>query len=511
MQKLALIILDGFGMAKEDKYNAIYLANMPFFKRVWQQYPHTLLQASGEYVGLPQGQIGGSEVGHLTIGAGRVLYQDLVRVDKGFTEPHGQFGVLKNPEFLQFLADAKTNTAHLIGLVSAGGIHSYDTHLHYILTLMKAHNCKEPIIHFISDGRDTPPTSGRESMKKLLTHLDALQFGKVATVSGRFYAMDRDKNYDRIHKATDLLLSSRSDSTLTIETWNENSVKIFDKMYETGITDEFIVPTLVDKEYNGIEPGSPLFFCNFRSDRMKQIVSDMHEKLPESRIFTMTQYDKTYTFAHVIFDKLVVTNTLGEIISNNGLKQLRSAETDKIPHVSYFFNGGVEVTFPGEIRAFIQSNRVVHYTMPEMKAKEITDAVISETIKEDPAFILVNFANTDLVGHSGIIPPTVVAAETVDKEMERMCDFLTKNGYIVLITADHGNADIMFDPVTQQPVTSHTMSPVPFIVYDPQKYLSKDVKLDQNETNGLSKVAGTVLDLMGIAKPAQDFESLLIV
>lgn len=510
MQKLALIILDGFGMAHEDEYNAIHLANMPFFKTVWQQYPHTLLQASGEYVGLPQGQIGGSEVGHLTIGAGRVLYQDLVRVDKGFAEPMGEFGVLKNEEFLKFIETSKEKSAHIIGLVSAGGIHSYDTHLHQLLEIMKQQGCKEPMVHFISDGRDTPPTSGKESAKKLITKIKELNFGKIVTINGRYNAMDRDKNYDRTYKATELIMYGKSVEKVIDAHWSENVVKAFDNSYEKGITDEFIEPILVDSTYTGIENGAPLYFFNFRSDRMKQIVTELHEKLPDSLVFTMTQYDKEYDFAHVIFGKLTVTNTLGEIISKQGLKQLRSAETDKIPHVSYFFNGGVEVVFPGEIRAFIQSNRVVHYTMPEMKAKEIANAVIDNAQKEDPAFILVNFANSDLVGHSGMIPPTIKAVETVDREMQRLCNFLTDNGYVVIITADHGNADIMFNPITQQPVTSHTMSPVPFVVYDPKKYISKNIQLDQNRTNGLSKVAGTVLELMELPKPDKDFESLLI-
>lgn len=505
MRKVALIILDGFGIGKPDKNNAIYVARTPFFDELWNSCPHTKLEASGLAVGLPAGQIGGSEVGHLTIGAGRVLYQDLVRIDRAFAEPDNEeYGIKHNKTFIAFLEKAKEKSAHLLGLLSPGGIHSYDTHLHTIIRIMHDYGCKEPFIHVISDGRDTLPQSGVGYGSTLQKLIDELQFGKIVGVTGRFYAMDRDKNLDRTQQFFDLIVKAKAlKNAATLEDAFRNN-------YKEKLTDELQVSTLIEANYKGLHEGEPVLFFNFRSDRMKQIATMLHEAFPANPFYTMTQYDKSYPYP-VFFKKQILTNTLSEIISNHSIQQLKAAETDKIPHVTYFFNGGVEVVFPGETHAFVASTKVTYDKSPEMRAKEITDNVQSAlTNRPDTGFAVVNFANADLVSHFGNFDSSVKAVETVDRELKRLCEYLVDKDYICIITADHGNADEMFDEATGQPRTAHTMNPVPFIVYDPKKQYPESFVLNQSSGLGLSHVAATVLQLMDLPIPQEFDKSLML-
>jgi len=505
MQKLALIILDGWGIGKLNEHNAIHMAKTPFMDKISAEYPYTQLQASHEYVGLPHGQIGGSEVGHLTIGAGRVFFQDLPRISRAIDNPQDPTeGIIQKHTFQEFLMIAKTKPVHLIGMVSPGGIHSHQNHLHKLLDIMHEHGCLSPIIHFISDGRDTLPQSGATYAKLLLDKIQELQYGKVVNVTGRFYAMDRDNNWDRTTKAVDVMAYGKGVKE------KADLLTAFKDNYAQGLSDEMQEATRVDVTFTGIQEGEPLFFFDFRSDRMKQIVAKIHEVFPNNPTFTMTQYDKSFPYP-VMFEKQHLTDTLGEIISRQGVAQIRAAETDKIPHVTYFFNGGVEQVFEGEEHVFMESTKLTYDKTPEMRAKDIVDGVMKR-MDENPniGFGVINFANADLVGHFGVFESVVKACETVDRELARLCDYLTSKGFVCVVTADHGNADEMVDEATGQPKTSHTLNPVPFIIYAPNHPELQSLRLDQNPDNGLSKVAGTVLELMGITKPTHDFESLIL-
>ena len=511
MRKLALIILDGWGIGEQKPNNAIHIAQTPFFDSIWNTYPKTILQASGEFVGLPQGQIGGSEVGHLTIGAGRVIYQELPRINRSLQNLDSNESILNIVNFKKLIDYSKKSQLHLIGQISPGGVHSHQEQLFRILEILKKNGCQSPYIHFISDGRDTSPHIGVETAKLLLSKIKELEFGKVVTLIGRYYAMDRDKNFDRTQRALDLYLEPHADTKHILHS-DQTSEDIdlthaFDHYYEKDITDEFIEPTLIDHSFKGIRNGEPIFFFNFRSDRMKQLVTKISGQLPASNIFTLTQYDKSYTF-DIIFEKRSIDNTFGEILSKQNLTQLKSAETEKFPHVTYFFNGGVEVVFDGELRSLAPSNKVKHDLMPEMKADEIRTNILHHLEQHSPEFILVNFANPDMVGHTGNFKAVVKGVEKVDDELKRLCDFLTSKGYICCITADHGNADIMYDLVTQEPHTAHTLNPVPFIVYDPLYKSKLTLQLSQLPENGLSKIAGTLFDLMELQRP-ESFESLI--
>lgn len=509
MRKLALIILDGWGIGEEKPNNAIHLSQTPFFDHIWKNFPHTQLQASSEFVGLPEGQIGGSEVGHLTIGAGRVIYQTLPRINKSLGQLES--GILSIKNFKTLLELAKHKSIHIIGQISTGGVHSHEDHLFRILEVMKQYGCKSPIIHFISDGRDTSSISGIKSANKLIKKLRELEFGTVATLSGRFFAMDRDHNMERTKKAVDVFMGRIAIEPGMTQDIFTNLLSAFEESYKKEITDEFIEPLTIDPHYKGIHSDDVLFFSNFRNDRMKQIVTELHtaSSIRADHIFTMTRYDKTYLFP-VLFEKETISGTIGEVLSSLNLKQLKAAETEKAPHVTYFFNGGIEQTFQGEIRTVAESNKVKHDTLPEMKAIEIHTNIRNEVLRHHPEFILVNFANPDMVGHTGNFKAVVAGVESVDRELKKLCEFLIKHDYICLITADHGNADIMYDLETKEPHTAHTLNPVPFIVYDPHDPANQKLHLNANPENGLSLIAGTALELMQLHKPAKDFKSLII-
>ena len=505
MHKLALIILDGFGIGKPNSTNAIHVANTPFFDKIWKEYPHTTLQASGLAVGLPEGQIGGSEVGHLTIGAGRVLYQDLVRINLSFKDPDNEkFGIKQNPNFKKFIEISKKKPAHLLGLLSPGGIHSHQNHLFEIMKIMHAEGCKEPYLHIISDGRDTFPNSGIEYASELVDFINKFHFGKIVGVTGRFYGMDRDHNWDRTNQLYKLLTKGKAKKNA------ENLILAFEKNYEEGLTDELQVSTKIIQDYSGIKENEPILFWNYRSDRMKQIISKLQTVCQRNPFFTMTQYDKTYNYP-VFFEKQKLSNTLSEVISKKGIKQLKTAETDKIPHVTYFFNGGVEIVFPKELHVFVESTKVTYNKSPEMRAHKIFETVKKVYYdNEDLGFAVINFCNADLVSHFGVFKSSVIAVETVDRELKATCKFLTEHDFICVVTADHGNADEMVDEETGQIRTAHSMNPVPFIIYDPHHILKTSPTLDQNTKNGLSHVAATVLEIMDIKSP-KEFESSLIV
>lgn len=514
MRKLALIILDGWGLGEEKPNNAIHMAKTPFFDYLWNNFPHTQLQASGEFVGLPEGQIGGSEVGHLTIGAGRIMYQQLPRINKSIESASADSGIMNIAHFSQFLSMSRHKTTHLIGLISTGGVHSHENHLFKLLTIMKQYGSKPPIIHFISDGRDTPPTSGVKSAHKLIKHVKALGFGSIATVCGRFYAMDRDQNTDRTSKAVNLYIGNRAKSdshTSHHGTIFDQLISAFETSYAQKITDEFIEPSRIDAKYQGIHADDVLFFYNFRSDRMKQLIVSLQKtsKIPNDHIFTITRYDKSYPYK-VIFEKENVADTIGEVLSKLNMKQLKAAETEKAPHVTYFFNGGVEQIFEGELRTVAESNKVRHDEIPEMKTAEIHHNIKREVLAHHPEFVLVNFANPDMVGHTGNFNAVVKGVESVDRELKALCTFLTSHQYVCLITADHGNADIMYDLNTQEPHTAHTLNPVPFIIYDPANHHNQHLKLIHHPANGLSLIAGTALELMEIPHLHEHFRSLVL-
>ncbi len=512
MNKLALIILDGWGIGEEKENNAIFRARTPFFDYLWENYPHTILQASGEYVGLPEGQIGGSEVGHMTIGAGKVLFTELVRISRSLKNPNSEEGILFNTNFLNLLEIAKEKPLHLVGMISTGGVHSHEDYFFDLLRVLKSEGAQSPFIHFISDGRDTMPNSGIESARRLLSVLKELEFGKVVTLSGRYYAMDRDNNMDRTQRAAQLMIEgNKSEENILAADASQVTPleQAFHQSYTKNITDEFIEPIVVDPDFTGIAQNDAVCFFNFRSDRMKQLISTMATLSPTAGITTMTQYDKSYEFP-VLFEKQNVSNTLGELLASRGLSQLRAAETEKYAHVTYFFNGGVEVVFDGELRSLSKSNLVKHDQMPEMKAKEITEQVRLNVEEKKPDFILVNFANPDMVGHTGNVDAVITGVETVDAQLKNLTEFLSAQGYLCCITADHGNADIMYDLITGEPHTAHTLNPVPFVVYDPNNAEIKKVKLDQTESNGLSMIAGTVLDLMDVPDLQHEFKSLIV-
>lgn len=496
-KKVALIILDGWGLGDLNKHNAIHMAKTPFFDSVWDTYPHTILHASGEFVGLPAGQIGGSEVGHLTIGAGRVMFQDLPRITKALENKPLELDTIAH-----LIKKAQQHRIHLVGLLSAGGIHSHQQHLFALLRLMADNGCKSPIIHVIADGRDTAPRAVRRSLDELFDVIRETGMGSVATLSGRFYAMDRDMNLDRTAEAIEVITGDESRS---IDSKHKRIEKRLDDVIEAAyaqdVTDEFLKPVIVDPDYKGITDSELVFCWNFRSDRMKQLVSMLHETIPDLEIITMTRYDKSYPYP-VLFSKEHVTDTLGEVLSHAGRVQVRAAETEKYAHVTYFFNGGEEVVFEHESRLLTPSNKVKHNEMPQMKAHEIATSVHDFVAAHTPDFILINFANPDMVGHTGDFDAVVAGVEKVDDELQKLCAYLTDHGYVCCITADHGNADIMFDVENNVPHTAHTMNKVPFIIYDPQDKTVQSLKLDQRPSRGLQHIAATVLELMGI--PARD-------
>jgi 2,3-bisphosphoglycerate-independent phosphoglycerate mutase len=494
-----LIIMDGWGLGKVQSADAIQHAKTPFVSSLYSKYPNSTLVTCGEAVGLPDGQMGNSEVGHLNIGAGRIVYQELQRINVAVRD--GSFA--KNPVLLQALRKAKTENKklHLLGLVSAGGVHSHINHLKTIIDCCKSESVSKVFIHAFTDGRDADPKSGRGFIQELQDHLDETKTGKIATVSGRYYAMDRDKRWERVKLAYDALVNSKGVS-------GNSALQIVEKSYENDITDEFIKPSVVLDSIGNpvakISDGDIVICFNFRTDRCREITEVLTQiDLPEQGMkklsldyTTMTEYDHHFKNIHVMFENDDLKMTIGEVVAKNMMTQIRIAETEKYPHVTFFFSGGRETPFEGEKRIMIPSPKVATYDLqPEMSAEGITDAIIPEINHKTANFICLNFANTDMVGHTGVFEAVVKAAETVDKCVERVTTAALANDYIVFITADHGNADFMINE-DGSPNTQHSLNLVPYFLIDNQWH-------GKVHPGKLGDIAPTLLKLMGYEVPPE--------
>lgn len=493
-KKVALLILDGWGHGDQSKSDGIYNANTPFMDELEKNAPSAELLTHGEYVGLPEGQMGNSEVGHLNIGAGRIVYQELTRINKSIAE--GDFQL--NKTLIEAFDYAETNQKpiHLMGLVSTGGVHSSIDHLFALCDYAQSRNMDDVFIHAFTDGRDCNPTTGKGHIESLEKHLEN-SAGKIATITGRYYAMDRDKRWERVKLAYDCMIHGAGEEFTS-------SLDAIKASYDQDVTDEFITPKVITENGNPvaqIKPGDVVICFNFRTDRCREITTVLtQEEFAELNMVpldlhyvTMTNYDKTFKDVKVIFEKDNLQNTLGEVIAKAGLSQIRIAETEKYPHVSFFFSGGREANFENENRIMIPSPSVATYDLkPEMSAPEIKTAICNEMQNNQPDFICLNFANTDMVGHTGVYEAILNAAETVDNCVKEVVEIGQSIGYSFIIIADHGNSDFAINP-DGSPNTAHSMNPVPVIVLD------KDVDTIKDGT--LRDVAPTVLDLMQVAQP----------
>ncbi len=518
---LVLIILDGWGYRAETKANAIALARKPIYDQLLREYPNTLLQTSGPFVGLPEGQMGNSEVGHLNIGAGRIVHMDITRIDQMIQ--NGEF--FSHPVLLDAMKHARSGgrKLHLLGLLSDGGVHSQQVHLYALLKMAKQNGVDRVLVHAFTDGRDTLPTNGAGYLEQLQQKMREYGSGKVATVSGRYYAMDRDRRWERIAKAYNAMVFGQDEGGTYVD-----PVQGMKDFYNKDVTDEFVVPFVcVDNRGEPIAKISDEDSCicfNFRADRVRQITralcrnsglnaqvgrdlpgaAELDATIPRDRVpknlkyVCMTQYDKNFSLP-VVIPPESMANILANVMGGLNMRNLRVAETEKYAHVTYFFNGGVEQPFPGEERILVPSQKVATYDLkPEMSAAGIADVVVKAT--NDSAFdvIIVNFANADMVGHSGKIEPTVKGVETVDACLGQIEKAVRAKGGAMLITADHGNAEMMIDPATGGPHTAHTTNPVPFIV------LSDDAKRYTLKPNGsLRDISPTILGMLGVDEPQE--------
>lgn len=505
---LALIVLDGLGLVDEQNGNAVAAANTPNLDKIFNEYPRTKLKASGEAVGLPEGQMGNSEVGHLNLGAGRIVYQDYTRINKEIEED-----TLKNNQVIGDAIDQvkENNSAlHLMGLLSDGGVHSHINHLFGLLDMAAKVGLKKVYIHAILDGRDTPPQSGKKYIRELLEKIEEINTGKIATVSGRYYTMDRDNRWDRTKKAYDAMVFGHGLKAA-------NPIDAVDNSYNDGKYDEFVLPTVImedGKPVATINEGDSVIFFNFRADRARQITKALALKefngfkRPEGHpdnisFICMTEYDEEFPLP-VAFPPLEIINGFGETISKEGLKQLRIAETEKYAHVTFFFNGGIEKSYPGEDRILIPSPKVATYDLkPEMSAFEVTDTLLEKIEEEKYDVIILNYANCDMVGHTGIFDAAVKAVEAVDQNLGRLIPAILDKGGQILLTADHGNSEKMYDE-KGEPHTAHTTNPVPLVyIGGPDEVGLKEGKL--------ADIAPTMLEILGIKVPDEmTGESLLI-
>ena len=500
----ALIIMDGFGLNPSHEGNAIFQQGTPNLDKLFKAYPHTQLGASGMNVGLPDGQMGNSEVGHLNIGAGRIVYQELTRITKDI-----QDGVFFEKEALIWAMDSakKAGTSlHLMGLLSDGGVHSHNTHLYALLEMAKKRGLTKVYVHCFLDGRDVPPTSGLGFVKELQDKLVEIGVGEIATVMGRYWAMDRDNLWDRVKKAYDAMVLGDGQATA------ETGAQAVEQSYALNETDEFVRPTVVLK--NGkpaavIGEGDSVIFFNFRPDRARQLTRTFIQPDFEGfqrangyfplQFVSMTQYDETFTGLQVVNPPASLDNTMGEYLASLGKTQLRIAETQKYAHVTFFFNGGVEKPNEGEDRVMIPSSKVATFDMqPEMSAYEVTDKAVELINEQKYDVMILNFANCDMVGHTGIIEAAMKAVEAVDICVGRVVETILKNGGRAFVTADHGNADQMVDPVTGEPFTAHTTFPVPFIAVGPE-FAGKTLR----EGGRLADIAPTMLKSMGLSVPKE--------
>jgi len=494
--------MDGFGIRKEKKLNAVAAAEKPSFDRLLRENPHVTINGSGLGVGLPEGQMGNSEVGHLNIGAGRIVYQDITRIDKSITD--GDF--FSNPALVENMKYAVDNdrAVHLFGLISDGCVHSSLNHLRALVKMAAETGVKKLYLHAFMDGRDTSPTSGAGYMKQVLGYFDEFGLGRVATVMGRYYGMDRDKRWERTEKAYRAIVNRTGVAAI-------DPVGAIEKSYENEITDEFIVPVVIDQnspDEGALRNDDVALFFNFRADRVRQlsyildgwdIENYPFADRPRVHLVTMTSYDKRLKSARVAFPPTKMKNIFGEVISRSGLRQLRLAETEKYAHVTYFFNGGTEEPFEGEERLMVSSPKVATYDLkPEMSSVEVTDRAVESILSGNYDVIIMNYANCDMVGHTGIFEAAVKAVEAVDTGLGRVLEAVEKVRGQALVTSDHGNAEQMFDPATDGPHTAHTTNPVPLVFFD----AAENKHNRQLRTGGvLADIAPTILHYLGIEQP----------
>lgn len=528
---LVLIILDGWGYAPPSDANAISLARKPTYDKLLAEYPNTLIHTSGRFVGLPTGQMGNSEVGHLNIGAGRIVYMDITKID--LMIENGELS--STPVLLEAMKTARTGerNLHMFGLLSDGGVHSHQNHLYALLRMAKQNGLERVFVHCFMDGRDTLPTNGAGYIEQLQQRMREYGVGKVATVSGRYYAMDRDRRWEREKKAFDAMVYGDGEAGRY-----PDPVQGVKESYDRDVTDEFIVPFVITGRSNEptttIRDGDVCINFNFRADRARQITrclcrnshftaqdgreleaaEDLDRVIPRDRVprdltyICMTQYDKRFTLP-VVSPPVTLSNILANVMANLKMRNLRVAETEKYAHVTYFFNGGVEKPFPGEDRVLVPSPKVATYDLkPEMSAQGIADAVVKAVNDTTFDVMVVNFANADMVGHSGKIPPTIRAVETVDACLGQIYAALRQRGGAMIVTADHGNAEQMIDPATGGPQTAHTTNPVPFIVATEDAVTRANFKGDAHRftlrANGaLQDIAPTMLGILGISQPSE--------
>ncbi len=497
-QLTMLMILDGFGENSNTKANAVAMANTPNIDKLMKTCPTTDIFTSGLNVGLPDGQMGNSEVGHTNIGAGRIVYQELTRITKSIED--GDFFSI--PEFVAAIDNCKKNHSklHILGLVSDGGVHSHIRHLYGLLELAKRKDFEEVYVHCFMDGRDTPPASGENYITELEEKMKEKGIGKIASISGRFYAMDRDKRWQRIEKAYNAMVNGEGEKATS-------AVAAIESSYQKEVFDEFIEPTVMmngEKPVATIEENDSVIFFNFRPDRAREITRTLVDKdfneFPTKKqnlyFVCMTSYDETMPNVHIAFKKAELKNTFGEYISKQGLTQLRIAETEKYAHVTFFFNGGEEKQYPGEDRILVPSPKVETYDQkPEMSAYEVTDKVVEAINSKKYDCIILNYANPDMVGHTGNLEAAIKAIETIDECVGRVVEAVNEQNGVLLITADHGNAEQMIDYQTGEPHTAHTTNPVPLILVG-----MENAKLKQGK---LADLAPTMLQIMGLEKPEE--------
>ena len=507
-KKLAmLMILDGFGINENTDGNAVKLANTPNIDKLMKKYPTTEMYTSGLKVGLPEGQMGNSEVGHTNIGAGRIVYQELTKITKSIED--GDFFAI--PEFIEAIENCKKHNSklHILGLVSDGGVHSHIRHLYGLLEMAKRRDFENVYVHCFLDGRDTPPASGESYIMQLEEKMKEKGVGKIASISGRYYAMDRDKRWDRVKKCYDALVNGEGNKATSATIAIEDS-------YQKEVFDEFVEPTVIcngDTPIATIQENDSVIFFNFRPDRARQITraivdpdfDGFETKKLKTYFVCFTSYDETMPNVKIAFKKEPIVNTFGEVISKNGLTQLRIAETEKYAHVTFFFNGGEEKQYPGEDRILVPSPKVATYDLqPEMSAREVTENVVKAINSEKYKAIILNYANPDMVGHTGSLPAAIKAVETIDECVGKVVEAVLAHDGTLIITADHGNCEQMIDYKTGEPHTAHTTTPVPLIlVSNNENYKVKSGKL--------ADLAPTLLEILGIDKPAEmTGESILV-
>lgn len=496
-----LCVMDGFGLREETSDNAIAAARKPNYDQLTAEWPFTRIDGSGRAVGLPRGQMGNSEVGHLNLGAGRVVYQDVTRIDKAIED--GEF--FTNPALVGGMDRAVQNDAavHLYGLVSDGKVHSSLDHLYALAELAKRRGAKELFLHALMDGRDTSPTSGVSYMREVLRKFKEIGIGRVASVGGRYYGMDRDRRWERTERHFHTLVNGEGERF-------DDPVKAIEASYEKNVTDEFIVPVVIgnDNERGRVRDKDTFIMFNFRADRMRQMAYILARhtiegytppKTPDLRMVTMTNYDVTLTQVAVAFEKIKLTNILGEVLSRAGIRQLRTAETEKYAHVTFFFNGGFEKQFEGEDRHLVPSPKVATYDLkPEMSSVEVTDHAVERIKSGQYGFVVLNYANCDMVGHTGDFNAAQAACEAVDRGLGRLLEAIRSQGGVAIVTADHGNAELMRDPDNGGPWTAHTTNLVPCVVYDPSHHLGR---FSLREGGVLADIAPTVLDILDLPVP----------